>query len=109
MDIAINIIAIVVLAALSIFLFLTIAGNLRRAAFAGGSAEIQDRRLQAEIDRIMDQRRIERESNELSWNGFRKFQISRKVPATLPSRTALSVRLARAWIQPGPRSSAQTA
>ena len=36
MDIAINVIAIIVLAALSIFLFLTIAGNARRAAFAGG-------------------------------------------------------------------------
>ena len=83
MDIAINVIAITVLAALSIFLFLTIASNARRAAFAGGSAEIQDRRLQAEIDRIMDQRRIERESNELSWNGFSKFEILKLVS---PSR-----------------------
>ncbi len=79
MDIAINVIAIVLLAAMSIYLFLAIASNTRRTAFAGNSADIQDQRLRAEIDRIMDQRRIERESNELSWKGFRKFEIGRKV------------------------------
>ena len=62
MDIAINVIAIILLATLSIYLFLAIAGNARRAAFAGGSAEILDQRLQAEIDRIMDQRQIERDA-----------------------------------------------
>ncbi|MDP7343856.1 MAG: FAD-binding oxidoreductase, partial [Alphaproteobacteria bacterium] len=79
MDIAINVIAIILLAAMSIYLFLAIASNTRRMALAGNSADIQDQRLRAEIDRIMDQRRIERESNELSWKGFRKFEIGRKV------------------------------
>ena len=80
MGIAISVIAIILLAALALYLFLAIAGNLRRMAFAGGSAEIEEVRLRANIDRIMDQRRFERESNELSWNGFRKFEIKRKVP-----------------------------
>ena len=80
MGIAISVIAIVLLAALAIYLFLAIAGNARRLAFAGGSTEIKEAKLRAEIDRIMDQRRFERESNELSWNGFRKFEVKRKVP-----------------------------
>ena len=80
MEIAINIVALVFLAALSIYLLVAIADGVRRTAYAGNSANIEEQMLRAEIDRIMDQRRIERESNELSWNGFRKFSISRKVP-----------------------------
>ena len=80
MEIAINVVALVFLAALSIYLLMAIANGVRRTAYAGSSADIQEQRLRAEIECIMDQRRIERESNELSWNGFRKFNISRKVP-----------------------------
>jgi uncharacterized protein len=79
MEIAIFIVALVFMAALSIYLLMAIANGVRRTAYAGSSADIQEQRLRAEIECIMDQRRIERESNELSWNGFRKFNISRKV------------------------------
>jgi len=80
MEIAINIVALVFLAALSLYLLMALANGVKRTAFASGSAVIEEERLRAEIDRIMGHTRFERESNELSWNGFRKFKISRKVP-----------------------------
>jgi ferredoxin-NADP reductase len=80
MEIAINIVALVFLAALSLYLLMALANSVKRSASAGGSAVIEEQRLRAEIDRIMDHTRFERETNELSWNGFRKFNISRKAP-----------------------------
>jgi ferredoxin-NADP reductase len=80
MEIAISIVALVFLAALSLYLLMALANSVKRSASAGGSAVIEEQRLRAEIDRIMDHTRFERETNELSWNGFRKFNISRKAP-----------------------------
>lgn len=80
MEIAVNVVAIVFLASLSLYLFVSIGNGVKRRALAGNGASIEELRLRAEIDHIMDQRRIERESNELSWSGFRKFQVNKKEP-----------------------------
>ena len=80
MEIAVNVVAIVFLAILSLYLFISIGNGLKRRALASTGASIEELRLRAEIDHIMDQRRIERESNELSWSGFRKFQVNKKEP-----------------------------
>jgi len=80
MEIAINIIAIAFLAVLTGTMMLAGFGNLRRETVAARSATLGEKILEAEIGRIMDRRRFETEAEELSWNGFRKFEISRKVP-----------------------------
>jgi len=80
MDIAISIIAIAFLAVLTGTMMLAGFGNLRREAVAARSTALGDKIFEAEIGRIMDRRRFETESEELSWNGFRKFEIRRKEP-----------------------------
>ena len=79
MEIAIQIVALIFLAILVSTLFFAGLGNFRREAVLARSSEQQDKIFRAEIDRIMDRRRFEKESEELSWNGFRKFEVKRKV------------------------------
>src|SRR5262249_15932322 len=44
------------------------------------TAELERRYLHERIGLIADQRRIERERSEASWNGFRKFRVVEKKP-----------------------------
>ena len=79
MEIAINIVAILFLAILTTTLLFTGIGNIRRGSIAARSHDLQEKIFKGEIDRIMDRRQFEKESEELSWNGFRKFQIKSKI------------------------------
>ena len=79
MDVLIDLAAVTFLGVLTVYV-----GNLalvynRRTAWARRSHEMSQERLRAEIDLIADRRRIEREKSDLSWNGFRKFEISDRV------------------------------
>jgi ferredoxin-NADP reductase len=78
MDIAISILALVFLATLATFALSSGFFSLRRAAVAGQTAELESDVLRARVGQIMDLRRTEREKSELSWNGFRKFEIKKK-------------------------------
>jgi hypothetical protein len=79
MDALIDMSAVLFLGVLTVYV-----GNLalvynRRSAWARRSHKLSQDYLRAEIDLIADRRRIEREKSDLSWNGFRKFEISNKV------------------------------
>lgn len=67
------------LAATTLYMLVLGFTSLRRAAVVQRTAESEREALRAQIERIMDERRFDRERNELSWNGYRKFQIARKV------------------------------
>jgi uncharacterized protein len=78
MDIAISILALVFLATLVAFSLSSGFLGLRRAAVAGQTADLEGDVLRARVGQIMDLRRTAREKSELSWNGFRKFEIKQK-------------------------------
>jgi hypothetical protein len=79
MDIAIYVVALVFLGVMSTYALSTGFGSLRRSAIFERSAGLQQAVLKARLQQIMDERNAEREKHELSWNGFRKFEIKRKV------------------------------
>jgi len=70
--------AVAFLAAATLYVGLLGFTSLRRAALVQRNADAEREMLRAQIERIMDERRFDRERNELSWNGYRKFQIARK-------------------------------
>ena len=79
MDFLIDLMAVLFLGVLTVYV-----GNLalvsnRRSAWARRSHAMSQQRLRVEIDLIVDRRRIEREKSDLSWNGYRKFEIREKV------------------------------
>lgn len=79
MEIAINAVAIAFLVAMTAYLLAVGYSSFRRVAVAAHSGDLRDELLRAEIASIMDRRRFEREKSELSWNGYRKFEVRRKV------------------------------
>ena len=79
MEIAVNIVTLVFLGALTLYIASAAFSSVRRSAIAARGQQLEDEYLRARIGQVMDERRIERERSELSWNGFRKFEIARKV------------------------------
>lgn len=79
MEIAVQIVALVALAAFSLYALSAGLGSWRRSLVSARTHHLEDDLLKARIGQVMDERRIERERGELSWNGFRKFEIMRKV------------------------------
>ena len=55
-------------------------GNWRIAAANARTADLERALLRKRIELLTDQQRSDREKGELSWNGFRKFEIMRKEP-----------------------------
>ena len=80
MDILINVIAVVFLLSLTAYAVTLGVGNWRIATVNARSADIERELLRKRIDQITELQRIDREKGELSWNGFRKFEIMRKQP-----------------------------
>lgn len=78
MDMLIDLATITFLAVLTLEVGTVAVMHSRRMVLARRSHEVSVARLRAEIDLIADRRRIEREKTDLSWNGFRKFEISEK-------------------------------
>lgn len=79
MDQLVSVAAIAFLLALTGYAIILALNNVRRAAVVARSADAESELLRVQVERIMDQRRFEREKNELSWNGYRKFEIGAKV------------------------------
>lgn len=79
MEMAVNIVALVFLGAVTLYIMSAGFGSLRRTMVAARTQHLEDDFLKAKIGQVMDERRIERERSELSWNGFRKFEIVRKI------------------------------
>lgn len=80
MDLIIQLLAFGLLATLAGYAFSLVTEQLRGARLAARQAELERELLRARIEQVMDQRRFEKEQRELSWNGFRKFRVARKVP-----------------------------
>ncbi|MBI4576089.1 MAG: 2Fe-2S iron-sulfur cluster binding domain-containing protein [Planctomycetes bacterium] len=82
MDLAIRTAALAFLVASTLYVCLLAVGAARRGRAASRMARLDRDRLRIEIERVMDQRHFERQRNELSWNGFRKFRVIRKEKET---------------------------
>ncbi len=78
MDVLIDLSAVLFLGVLTIYIGSTALMYNRRTLLARRTHDLQREKLRAEIELISDRRRIERERSELSWNGFRKFEIQQK-------------------------------
>jgi len=78
MDVLIDLSAILFLGVLTIYIGSVAVMYNRRTLLASRTHDLQQDKLRAEIELISDRRRIERERSELSWNGFRKFEIQAK-------------------------------
>lgn len=78
MDVLVNVAAIAFLAAMAVYTGVFVANTVRAARLAARSAEAEQEYLRERVAGLMAHRRFERERTELSWNGFRKFQIARK-------------------------------
>jgi len=78
MDVLIDLVAVLFLGVLTIYIGSAALMYNRRTLLAQRTHDIQRDKLRAEIELIADRRRIERERSELSWNGYRKFEIGEK-------------------------------
>jgi ferredoxin-NADP reductase len=78
MDVAITAVAFVVLGLTALYLATLTFGYGRQVAVVRRNADIERELLSARIGQIMDRRKFERERQELSWSGYRKFEIARK-------------------------------
>lgn len=79
MESAIQAAACALLASLAGYFTLLAAGLARSASAAARHAELERAYLQARIQQMMEQGRLQRAQHEAAWNGFRKFEIVRKV------------------------------
>ena len=78
MDVLIDLFAVLFLGVVTIYTGSWALMYNRRTLLARRSHEHQQELLRAQIDLIADRRRMEREKTDLSWNGFRKFEVHRK-------------------------------
>lgn len=77
-DIIIDSIAITFLAILTLYLIAVAINFQRRIVLTKESHDAHMDLLRSEIGLITDRRRVEKEKITRAWNGFRKFQISKK-------------------------------
>lgn len=72
--------ALAVLAAMTAYICLLLWNGLQASRLSTAIADSEKSLLQSRIAEIMGKWDFEREKNEFSWSGFRKFEIARKVP-----------------------------
>jgi hypothetical protein len=72
--------ALAVLAAMAAYICLLLYNGVRASQLSTGIADSERHLLQSRVSEIMGKWDFEREKNEFSWSGFRKFEIARKVP-----------------------------
>lgn len=72
--------ALAVLTAMAAYIFLLLYNGVRASQLSTGIADSERHLLQSRVAEIMGKWDFEREKNEFSWSGFRKFEIARKVP-----------------------------
>jgi len=78
MDLALNFAAFAFFVGLAFYVASLGVMYTRRTALADATAQIEQEYLREQIGQIADRRQFERERSELSWNGFRKFEVQRK-------------------------------
>ena len=76
----INYAGVAFLAALIIYMLVLIFGALSDGRLARAGAAAEGERLRAQIDLVMAEHRYTRDLKELSWQGWRKFEVARKDP-----------------------------
>lgn len=77
-DQLIQVAALLFLVATTAYIAVLVAGRARASTIMQRTAEAENALLRANVDLVMDRRRFEAQRHELSWNGFRKFEIMRK-------------------------------
>ena len=70
--------ALAVLAATGLYLLLLLFGSLRASAVVARTGEQERAYFRARTEEILARSRAEQERSELSWNGFRKFEVAEK-------------------------------
>ena len=78
MDTLINVVSIAFLLSLTAYAVVLGIGNLRIAKATAQTAVVERELLRKRIEQLSDQLRFVREKGELSWNGYRKFEVLRK-------------------------------
>ncbi|ANK80297.1 MAG: hypothetical protein TEF_05430 [Rhizobiales bacterium NRL2] len=77
---AVNYVAIAVLALLGLYVMSLIYNNFRAAGVTDRGIQAEIAYLRERVDRIKAAREFDKQKNELSWNGVRKFRVERKNP-----------------------------
>ncbi|MDP6351468.1 MAG: 2Fe-2S iron-sulfur cluster-binding protein [Alphaproteobacteria bacterium] len=78
----INYAGVAFLLALMAYVLALFYRTLSQDRIARESVAMEGRRLRTQMDAIMAERRFVRDLKELSWNGWRKFEVASKVPET---------------------------
>lgn len=74
----ISIVALGFLGATSAYVLVLVVGFVRSSGRAEDAAAAERRLIDAQVAELMARAKLERELQELSWNGYRKFSIDRK-------------------------------
>lgn len=82
LNIIFSIVALVFLLGLVAYVLVLLANSSRILAISQKKNDLEVELLKAKIKNIMDRRELETKRLKLSWNGFRKFQVSSKVKET---------------------------
>lgn len=78
MNFALNAVSLAFLVGLVFYVSSLVIIQIRRAVFADARFKVEYALLSEQIEQIVDRRNFERERSELSWNGYRKFEVHRK-------------------------------
>ena len=78
MNLAVNFFAVAFFAGLTFYLVSLGFMYFRQTALEKISTQLEIDCLREKISQIADRRQFERQRSELSWNGFRKFEVERK-------------------------------
>lgn len=74
----VNTVAIVVLALLGLYVLAQLYNNFRTVALIDRGVEAEIGFLREKVEQIKAVRQFDKQKNELSWNGIRKFRVDRK-------------------------------
>ncbi len=70
---------LIILALLAIYVFQVLFSGFRTTQLAASLASAERRLMQTQVAEIMGKWDFEREKSEFSWNGFRKFEVHKKI------------------------------
>lgn len=79
MDTIIHLLSMACLAGLSLYVLQLLVNQYREVRLADRVADAERELLRERVGLLMDQRKFEREKTELSWNGYRKFTLKKKI------------------------------
>ena len=77
-DFLVSATAILFLSLISVWVLWLGVDALRNRAIVRRSVEAEHKFLQARVAQIMAQKDFEKEKKELSWNGYRKFEVTER-------------------------------